>query len=124
MTLKSGFRTYHPIDRVHYGVGSIDVLRDEMDRRGWRHAFLIVSRTLASTSDVVRHVQRDLAELCVGCFDDMPAHTPREAVVAAAKDARTAKADVIVTIGGGTVIDGAKLVRLCLRQDGRQTDRK
>jgi len=116
-----GFRTYHSIDRVHYGVGSMGVIRNEMERRGWRRAFLIVSRTLANTSDVVQCVQRDLAEACVGHFDEMPAHTPREAVVAAAECARSVNADVIVTIGGGTVIDGAKVVRLCLSENVRTT---
>ena len=42
------------------------------------------------------------------------AHTPRTDVVAAANAARAAKADLLVTIGGGSVTDAAKMVGLCL----------
>jgi maleylacetate reductase len=49
----------------------------------------------------------------------MPAHTPREAVIAAADAARAASADLIVTVGGGSITDGAKAVQLCLANDIR-----
>ena len=49
----------------------------------------------------------------------MPAHTPRAAVIAAAEQAREAKADLIVTLGGGSITDGAKAVQLCLANDIR-----
>ena len=47
----------------------------------------------------------------------MPPHTPREAVIAATKLARAADADLIVTVGGGSITDGAKAVQLCLAND-------
>jgi maleylacetate reductase len=49
----------------------------------------------------------------------MPPHTPRHAVIAAAAQAREARADLIVTIGGGSITDGAKAVQLCLANDIR-----
>ena len=49
----------------------------------------------------------------------MPPHTPRHAVIAAAEQAREARADLIVTIGGGSITDGAKAVQLCLANDVR-----
>jgi maleylacetate reductase len=52
----------------------------------------------------------------------MPPHTPRAAVIAAADQARTAEADLIVTIGGGSITDGAKAVQLCLANDIRNPD--
>jgi maleylacetate reductase len=52
----------------------------------------------------------------------MLAHTPRSCVVAAAEQARNAKADLIVTIGGGSVTDGAKAVQLCLANDVHTTE--
>jgi maleylacetate reductase len=44
----------------------------------------------------------------------MPAHSPRESVVACANAARDAGADLLVTIGGGSVTDGGKAVTICL----------
>jgi maleylacetate reductase len=52
----------------------------------------------------------------------MPPHTPRAAVIAAADQARAADADIIVTIGGGSITDGAKAVQLCLSNDIRHPD--
>ena len=52
----------------------------------------------------------------------MPPHTPREAVIAAAEQARAADADLIVTVGGGSITDGAKAVQICLANDVRTVD--
>src|SRR5207237_2980677 len=62
-------------------------------------------------------LRRALGSRCFGTFDAMPAHTPRSAVIAAANQARAAKADLIVTVGGGSITDGAKAVQLCLAND-------
>jgi alcohol dehydrogenase class IV len=55
-------------------------------------------------------------------FDAMPPHTPRRAVIAAAEQARAVKADLIVTVGGGSITDGAKAVQLCLSNDIRSAE--
>ncbi len=47
-------------------------------------------------------------------FTGIGAHTPRTDVVAAASEARAAEADLLVTVGGGSVTDAAKMVGLCL----------
>ena len=52
----------------------------------------------------------------------MPPHTPRSAVIEAATAARDAGADLIATIGGGSLTDGAKAVRLCLANDIRSAE--
>src|SRR5215468_3620502 len=62
---------------------------------------------------------RALGNRFAGLFDRMPPHTPRRAVIEAAAAARETGADLIVTIGGGSVTDGAKAVQLCLANDIR-----
>jgi maleylacetate reductase len=52
----------------------------------------------------------------------MPPHTPRKAVIEAAEMARAAEADLIVTIGGGSVTDAAKAVQLCLSNNVRSAE--
>nr|WP_249160727.1 iron-containing alcohol dehydrogenase [Bradyrhizobium manausense] len=85
-----------------------------MDRLGTRRAFLMVSGTLNRETDEIAKIVRALGPRCAGLFDAMPAHTPREAVIAATNAARAAGADLIVTVGGGSITDGAKAVQLCL----------
>ena len=52
----------------------------------------------------------------------MPQHTPREAVVDAAKQAVASQADVIVTIGGGSLTDAAKAVQIAIAHGVTDTD--
>ena len=78
-------------------------------------AFLMVSGTLNRQTGEIEKIRKALGSRCVATFDAMPPHTPREAVIAAAEQARSAaNADLIVTVGGGSITDGAKAVQLCL----------
>ena len=49
-----------------------------------------------------------------GLHDNMPAHSPRDAVIECANAAREAEADLLITFGGGSVTDGGKAVTICL----------
>jgi maleylacetate reductase len=51
-----------------------------------------------------------------------PPHTPRHAVIEAAATAREVGADLIVTVGGGSITDGAKAVQLCLGNNVRNAE--
>jgi len=84
--------------------------------------FLMVSGTLNRSTDEVAAVRRALGNRVAGVFDRMPPHTPRGAVIEAAAAARQAGADLIATIGGGSVTDGAKAVQLCLANDIRTAE--
>src|SRR6185312_11276173 len=85
-------------------------------------AFLMVSGTLNRQTDEIEKIRKALGARCAAVFDAMPQHTPREAVIAAAEQARGAGADLIVTVGGGSITDGAKAVQLCLANDIRNVD--
>jgi alcohol dehydrogenase class IV len=77
----------------------------------------MASGTLERTTDEIDKVRRALGNRCAGTFSAMPPHTPRSAVIEATRQARAVKADLIVTIGGGSITDGAKAVQLCLAND-------
>jgi maleylacetate reductase len=105
------------MDEVVFGRPASEVIVEQMDRLGANRAFLMVSGTLNRETDAIRKIRDVLGPRCVATFDAMPAHTPRAAVVAATEQARAAKADLIVTVGGGSITDGAKAVQLCLAND-------
>ena len=77
---------------------------------------------LLSLEDRCLFRRRGLGNRFAGLFDRMPPHTPRRAAIEAAAAAREVGADVIVTIGGGSVTDGAKAVQLCLANDIRTAE--
>jgi maleylacetate reductase len=110
------------MDEVVFGRPAAEAVVGQMDRLRSSRAFLMVSGTLNRTTGEIEKIRNALGPRCVGTFDAMPPHTPREAVVAAAELARAANADLIVTVGGGSITDGAKAVQLCLANDVRTAD--
>ena len=79
--------------------------------------FLLASGTLNRETDMVGQVRQALGNRLAGVFARIGAHTPRIDVVAAANAARAAGADLLVTLGGGSVTDAAKMVAFCLGND-------
>lgn len=110
------------MDEVVFGRPAREAIVEQLDRLGAQRAFLMVSGTLNRETDEIEKVRQALGSRCVGTFDRMPAHTPRAAVIAATEQARDAKADLIVTIGGGSITDGAKAVQLCLANNVTTSD--
>jgi maleylacetate reductase len=105
------------MDEVVFGKPAAEAVAEQTRRMGAERVFLMVSGTLNRETDVIANIRAALGNRCAGVFDRMPPHTPRSAVIAAAEMARAAKADLIVTVGGGSITDGAKAVQLCLAND-------
>jgi maleylacetate reductase len=118
----SGRVVFGAMDEVVFGRPAAEAAASQMDRLGLSRAFLMVSGTLNRNTDEIQKIRETLAGRCVGTFDTMPPHTPREAVIAAAEQARAANADLIVTVGGGSITDGAKAVQLCLANAVRNVE--
>jgi maleylacetate reductase len=110
------------MDEVVFGRPAAEAVVEQMDRLRASRAFLMVSGTLNRETDEIEKIRNSLGARCVATFDAMPPHTPREAVIAAAEQARAANADLIVTVGGGSITDGAKAVQICLANDVRTVD--
>jgi maleylacetate reductase len=110
------------MDEVVFGRPASEAIIEQMNRLGSKRAFLMVSGTLNRETDVIENIRRTLGPRGVGTFDAMPPHTPRTAVIAATEQARAADADLIVTVGGGSITDGAKAVQLCLANNIRSPD--
>ena len=120
--LHSGRVDFGEMERVVFGRPAAEVVAEEARQREAERLFVMASGTLNRTTDEVTKVRRALGNRFAGLFDRMPPHTPRRAVIEAAAAAREAGADLIVTIGGGSVTDGAKAVQLCLANDIRSTE--
>jgi maleylacetate reductase len=112
-----GIHRYPPMDRVIYGTPLAQALADEVGRLDARAVYVLASGTLNRETDVIETVRRVLGNRLAGVCAKIGAHTPRVDVVAAANEARAARADLILTVGGGSVTDAAKMVGLCLGND-------
>ena len=115
--LQSGRVVFSQMEEVLFGQPAAQAIAEQA--RDAQRVFLMVSGTLTRETDEIEKVRRALGNRCVGVFDRMPPHTPRHAVIAATAQAREARADLIVTVGGGSITDGAKAVQLCLANEVR-----
>jgi maleylacetate reductase len=115
--MHKGRVVFGAMDEVVFGRPAAEAILEQTDRLRASRAFLMVSGTLNRQTDEIHKIRHALGPRYVGIFDAMPPHTPREAVIAATNQARAADADLIVTVGGGSITDGAKAVQLCLAND-------
>src|ERR1700740_2980825 len=110
----SGVYRFPQMESVVFGKPFSEALAQEVDRLDARAVFVLTSGTLARETDLVERLRQMLGNCFAGLCANIGAHTPRSDVVAAANSAREAGADLIVTLGGGSVTDAAKMVALCL----------
>ena len=114
--MKTGVFNFLAQDRVHFGTPAADALHSEATLRGAQRIFVVTGRTLHRQTDAVPTALARIAPRVVGLFDDCIEHTPRDSVIALAQAVRAARADLIVSIGGGTVIDTVKVALVALAQ--------
>src|SRR5262245_22159624 len=101
-------------DGVVYGRPAVEAVIELAKRYGASRLVVMTTRSLGGQEGMAAELARDLGVLCCGVFDAVAAHSPRTDVIAGAQAAREAKADLLVAIGGGSVIDATKLMQLCL----------
>jgi acyl-CoA reductase-like NAD-dependent aldehyde dehydrogenase/alcohol dehydrogenase class IV len=83
---------------------------------------LILTDPGVNKAGLAQKVKNALADFCVGIYDKIPPDPDLEAVDAATAVARELKADCIVSVGGGSVIDTAKGVCVTLKNGGNAND--
>jgi len=102
----NGTFTYANPRLIHWGRGSIARLEPELKRLGVERVAVITTRSLAASVDRlnIRHVACEV----------IGQHAPAAAIDVAEKAARDANANGVISFGGGSPIDAAKIVALRL----------
>lgn len=109
-------------ERVVFGQPAAQAIAAEAEMLGARRVMLIASKSLAEDTDEIAAIEAALGDRHATTFTGVQPHVPRTDVVAATEAARAADADLIVSVGGGSVTDCAKIVPICLSNDVRSTD--
>jgi maleylacetate reductase len=108
-------------ERVVHGKPAAEAVRAEIERIGAKRVLLLTTRSLTN-GRLIRDVTSALGDRCVGRFDAIRAHSPREAVIAGAALAREVEADHLLAVGGGSVTDATKTMLLALWRGIRDVD--
>jgi len=106
--VRSGTHTFLQTTRVHFGADALEKL--EVEARSYDRAFVITGRSLNEKTGLIRRVEALLGGRHAGTFAGIGQHTPGGTVEKAATEAEAAAADLLVSVGGGSVIDGTKAV--------------
>ena len=110
----SGVYRFPPMESVIYGRPFAEAVKEQVEQSGATAVFLLASGTLARETGLVGQIRDALGNRLAGIHARIGAHTPRIDVVEAANAARAAGADLLLTLGGGSVTDAAKMVAFCL----------
>jgi maleylacetate reductase len=117
----NGIHGHQDIERVVYGKPAGAALRAESQRLGAKKVFITTSKSVAQSA-LLASVIDGLGDLHAGTYAGITAHSPRPCVVEGAAMARAAGADLIVAVGGGSVIDATKTILIALWQDVTTVD--
>ena len=101
-------------DTVIYGRPAHEAVAELAMRYNAARIFVVTTRSLGGPEGAAARLCDALGSLCAGTFDAIGSHSPRSDVIAGAIAAREAGADLLVALGGGSVIDATKLIQLCL----------
>lgn len=103
------------------GAGRAAAVADQVTQLGARRVLLVSDPGIERTG-LLTQVRGALGSLLKATFMDVPQDSSFETVDAAALMGREAGVDAVVSVGGGSVIDTAKAVAVCLGAGGKAID--
>jgi maleylacetate reductase len=109
-------------ERVTIGRPAAEAIRDQADKMGARRVFILASATLSEKTDEIARIEAALGDRHALTHSGIAPHAPRSDVLRAKEAARQANADLIVTVGGGSVTDSGKIIALLLKHDIRTVE--
>jgi alcohol dehydrogenase class IV len=102
--------------RLHSGKEALERLPAEVARNGARRAYIVCGRTVSRRTTLVSRMRELLGERLAGVFDEIDKDTSRSSVTRATEAARAARADLVIGVGAGSVIQGARIVTILLAE--------
>lgn len=104
--------------RLHVGVDALHQLATEVQRQKAKCAFVVCGQTVAHKTNLLERVKAQLGALYAGVFDAMDKDSTWPAVQRGVQAARDAGADLLIAIGGGSVIVGTRVIAILLAEQG------
>src|SRR5690242_20063190 len=100
-------------ERIVFGAPAAQAVAAEAELCAARSVLVLTNPSLAREARLVGGIVEALGTRCVGVLAEVRAHSPSGPVHTAVGKAREAGVDLIVAVGGGSVIDSAKVALAC-----------
>ena len=105
--------------RLHCGRKVIEEgLRETVNRAKAKRAFVVCSRSVNQRTDSVRRIAATLGDLYAGVFDGIEKDSTFTSVCAAKEAAVAAGADLLIAVGGGSVMVATRVVAIFMAEAG------
>jgi maleylacetate reductase len=118
-----GVFSYSNPNIIHWGSGSIAQLAPELVRFGVGRVALVTSRSLLAEERLIGEVRKALGEVEAPVTAVIGQHSPVQQIEEAVERASEAEVDGMVSFGGGSAVDAAKIVSVMLADRRGLTDR-
>lgn len=102
---------------IRHGSGVVAALEDELDRRGRSRALVVTGSTVGSTPAVIDPVTAGIGGHLTGVFDEVGAGKRLGSACVAAEQVQAWNVDALVSLGGGSSLDAAKIVSVLAAHD-------
>jgi alcohol dehydrogenase class IV len=102
--------------RLYSGKDALEKLPAEVERNRSRRAFIVCGRTVSRKTPLISRMRELLRERLAGVFDEIDKDTSRSSVTRATEAARSKQADLVIGVGAGSVIQGARIVTILLAE--------
>jgi maleylacetate reductase len=99
---------------IHFGAGSLSQLESELTRLQVTHVAVITTRSLVGENKLLARVLSAMGDAEVKITEVISQHAPMTEIDAAAGRTTEAGVDGIVSFGGGSAIDAAKIIAVKL----------
>ncbi|MEZ7830806.1 MAG: iron-containing alcohol dehydrogenase [Gammaproteobacteria bacterium] len=107
---------YSELKNVFAGACAPAALARLVERLAAQRVLLVASTSLSLATDEFAELQSALGSNFAGLLHGIGPHTPRPDVMRILAAARDADADLLVSLGGGSIIDACKVVQLAIDQ--------
>lgn len=104
--------------RLYAGVEALQHLAAEVQRHKAQRVFVVCGQTVAHKTNLLTRVQAQLGPQYAGVFDAMDKDSTWSAVEQGTAAARAAGADMLIAVGGGSVIVGTRVMAILLAETG------
>jgi alcohol dehydrogenase class IV len=104
--------------RLHAGLDALSQLEPEVKRQNAQRAFVVCGRTVATKTHLLDRIHEQLGPRLAGVFDAMDKDSTWPAVERGTAAARAADADLLIAVGGGSVIVGTRVIAVLLGERG------